>query len=233
MTLRALIVDDERLARRRMTQLLARHPDVEVAAEAHDVDSAAAALTADPTIALVFLDVQMPGGSGFELLARCARDVAVIFVTAFDEHALRAFEVNALDYLLKPVDPRHLARALSRVPASRPEVRRICLPLGVGARFVAPDEIACICAEGDYSEVCLRSGQRELVRITLRQWEQRLDPERFARVHRSAIVQRGAVVALHPARGSTYELQVEGMAEVLPVSRSQYRTVADWLGARS
>lgn len=114
MTLRALLVDDERLARVELRRLLAAHPEVEVVAEADSVATARVALAAArPDV--VFLDVQMPGGSGFELLSGDGLELAVVFVTAFDAHALRAFEVNALDYLLKPVHPERLAQAVGRL----------------------------------------------------------------------------------------------------------------------
>ncbi|MEM7154320.1 MAG: LytTR family DNA-binding domain-containing protein [Myxococcota bacterium] len=234
---RALLVDDERLARRRLAKLLGRHPEIEVAAEAEDVAGAVTELQADPSLNLVFLDIQMPGGSGFELFSRTRVQASVVFVTAFDEHALRAFEVNALDYLLKPVDPAHLQRAVARLPppgkaATRPPLDdRICLPLGTGARFVEPEDIACIRAEGDYSEVCLRSGERELVRVTMRQWEQQLSAERFSRVHRSVIVGVHAVRRLGAGAGSSYLVEVEGVNEPLPVSRSQFRAVRQRLTA--
>jgi two-component system LytT family response regulator len=114
MKLRALLVDDERLARVELRRLLAAHPEIEVVAEADSVATARTALaSAQPDV--VFLDVQMPGGSGFELLGGDGLELAVVFVTAFDAHALRAFEVNALDYLLKPVHPERLAQAVGRL----------------------------------------------------------------------------------------------------------------------
>jgi two-component system LytT family response regulator len=112
--LRALLVDDERLARSELRRLLAVHPEIEVAGEAASVAEAVEQVTAlDPDV--VFLDIQMPGASGFELLERVEPGFQVVFVTAFDAHAVRAFEVNALDYLLKPVSPERLERAVGRV----------------------------------------------------------------------------------------------------------------------
>src|SRR5262245_30399772 len=110
----ALLVDDERLARRELRRLLASHPDVTVAAEAVNVDDAIARLT-DASIDVVFLDVQMPGGNGFDVLERVDRIPLVVFTTAYDEYAVRAFEVNALDYLLKPIRPQRLAEALDKL----------------------------------------------------------------------------------------------------------------------
>src|SRR5690606_31532679 len=115
---RALIVDDERLARAVLRRELAAHPDVEVVAEADGVDAAVEILRRE-RIDLVFLDVQMPGGSGLELFDRIDTDARVIFVTAYDRYAVRAFDVHALDYLLKPVAPERLARALERAREER------------------------------------------------------------------------------------------------------------------
>src|SRR5207247_271722 len=111
---KALVADDERLARRELRRLLAAHPDVSIAGEARNVEEAVA-LLGEQHVELLFLDIQMPGGSGFDLLERLERVPLVIFTTAFDEYAIRAFEVNALDYLLKPIAPERLAVALDRV----------------------------------------------------------------------------------------------------------------------
>ena len=111
---RALIVDDERLARTRLRTLLAAHPEITIAGEA---DSAPSAVAEIDRLApdLVFLDIQMPGASGFDVLEQTERTFAVVFVTAFDEHALRAFDINAVDYLLKPVTAARLAQSIERV----------------------------------------------------------------------------------------------------------------------
>jgi len=111
--IRALVVDDERLARKDLIALLGAHDQVTVIGEADDVPSAVEAIRAlNPD--LIFLDIQMPGDSGFDLLEKMDVEAQVIFVTAYDEFAIRAFEVNALDYLLKPVNPERLAKALEK-----------------------------------------------------------------------------------------------------------------------
>jgi len=109
--MQALLVDDERLARSELRRLLAAHPDVVVAGEARNADEAEARL-GELAIDLLFLDIQMPGGTGFDLLERLERVPLVVFTTAYDEFAVRAFEVNAFDYLLKPIRPERLARTL-------------------------------------------------------------------------------------------------------------------------
>src|SRR5262245_49751431 len=113
-TLRALIVDDERLARNELSRLLAKHPEIEIAGEAANANEARKAI-ADLEPDLLFLDVEMPGESGFDLLASLDSVPFVVFTTAYDEYALRAFDVSALDYLVKPIEPQRLARSVERL----------------------------------------------------------------------------------------------------------------------
>jgi two-component system LytT family response regulator len=213
-TLRVLVVDDEELGRRGVLARLARRNDVEIAGQCANGREAIAAIRRHKPN-LVFLDVQMPGLDGFEVLRRL--DVAerphVIFVTAFDQHALRAFEVHALDYLLKPIDDRRfdaavdraaaaiasereselgrrLASLLEEMPAALPAVtnaERYAVRLKNRTVFVRHTEIDWIGAEGDY--VRLHAGTRTwLVRETLTGIERELGGRRFVRIHRSTIV---------------------------------------------
>ena len=112
--MRSLIVDDERLARQELRRLLGRYPDIEIIGEAASAQQARTAL-AEEDLDLLFLDVQMPGETGFDLVASLASPPVVVFTTAYDEHAVRAFEVSALDYLVKPIEPRRLARTVARL----------------------------------------------------------------------------------------------------------------------
>jgi two-component system, LytTR family, response regulator len=128
--MKALIVDDERLARNELRRLLRRHPEIEIVGEAANAPQARKALE-DLEPDLLFLDVQMPGETGFDLLASLDSVPLVVFTTAYDEHALRAFEVNALDYLVKPIEPRRLASTVSRLLARAAP--------GVGERLEADD----------------------------------------------------------------------------------------------
>lgn len=197
--MRALIVDDEPLARRELRRLLEAHPEIEVVGEAGDTASAARAVDAlSPD--LLFLDIQMPQRSGFDLLESLEDAPQVIFTTAYDEHTLRAFEVGALDYLLKPIAPARLAaaiaRATSRGRAPRCETIPLDRPLLVrdGERtwFVCLRDVSVIEAAGNY--VQLRFGdQRPLLLHALGALERRLDPDRFFRASRGAIVNLGFV----------------------------------------
>jgi two-component system LytT family response regulator len=215
--MRALLVDDERLACARLRKLLARHPEIEVVAEADSVDAAEAAVAAHQPDA-IFLDVEMPGGSGFELLARRRIDASVVFVTAYDQHAIAAFEANALDYLLKPVRPERLATTVARLRERRGPGERICVNDGGITRVLALDEIVLVSAERDYCELLLKNGTTLLVKLPLQRWEARLGA-RFLRIHRSHLVQLAEVVRLERSEGSSFRLFLRGRAHPVPVSR--------------
>lgn len=248
MTLRAVIVDDEAVARSRLRRLLAAHPDVTIVAEAAEGRAAVDAIVAQrPDI--VFLDIRMPELDGFEVVAELAPDEmpAIVFVTAFSDHAARAFDTNALDYLLKPYDPDRLAESLDRARdrLSRTDGRRILAaldeltreqralreavasrgdgtlptvhpaksgPSGGSARryperllvskrghgvFVATNTITYVESAGNYVRIHVGPDEHRL-RIRLSDIEQQLDPSRFARIHRTIIVNVGAVAEIQP-----------------------------------
>jgi two-component system LytT family response regulator len=223
--LSALIVDDERLARRELANLLAAHPEIAIAGEAGSVDDAAKLVRAlDPDV--VFLDIQMPKRSGFDLLD--AADVRrVVFVTAHDVHAIRAFDVNALDYLLKPVHPARLAVTVARLLGAAdaaPATTRLelgdhlFLSDGKAARFVRVSAIVCIRGAGDYAELVLEDGKPLLSSRPLKEWEARL-PAGFARVHRTAIVNLDRVDRVERASDDCFRVIVRGVVEPVPMSR--------------
>lgn len=220
MNIRALIVDDEPLARERIRTLLRKEPDVAVVAECGDGTRAVAAIEKHRPD-LVFLDVQMPGANGFDVLEAIGAShmPAVIFVTAYDKYALRAFDVHALDYLLKPFDRTRFREALSRARAqirreqvgdihrrllaflhdARPQQHRERLAVREGGRilFLRTDEIDWIETAGNYLR--LHAGkQAHLIRETMAGLEAQLDPRKFVRIHRSAIINLGRVRELQP-----------------------------------
>jgi len=219
--IRALIVDDEPLARERIRTLLRREPDFEIAGECGDGARAVAAIEKlRPD--LVFLDVQMPEAGGFDVVEAIGaeRMPAVIFVTAYDKYALRAFDVHALDYLLKPFDRARFREALDRVRAQvaraqdgeinrrllallkdvRPESRhreRLVVRDGGRILFLRADEIDWIEAAGNYLQ--LHAGRHtHMMRETMAGIEAQLDPARFVRVHRSTIVNLDRVREMQP-----------------------------------
>ena len=228
-TLRAVIVDDERLARQQLRALLAAHPEIEVVGEADGVQQAIEVIhLLQPDV--IFLDIQMPGPSGFDLVAALEIPGQIIFVTAFDEYAVRAFEVNALDYLLKPVHPDRLKQALERLaqpqlsaPAVAPSPLeyddRIFLDTGTRASFVKVSDIECIAAAGTYSEVYTADGKKILLLKSLNEWETRLPGKHFMRIHRSALVNLEYVEKVDQWFGQTYRVHLRGLAEPLTISR--------------
>lgn len=217
--IRALIVDDEPLARRGIRQLLAPYPSVLVVGECRDGYEAVRALaTLQPD--LVFLDVQMPGldGMGVIALHGAERMPITVFVTAHDEYAVRAFDAQALDYLVKPLAQDRfrltMARVLDRVRARGST--RVAVPTGHGELLLDDAEIDWIEALDDHAAIHA-GGRRYRVRQSLSAFEQHLDPARFARVHRSAIVRLDRVRELR-ASGNEAVIRLRDGTE-LPVSR--------------
>lgn len=223
-----LIVDDEHLARRRVAALLHGESDVEVVAS---VGSAAEALRVveKTEVDLIFLDVQMPQMDGFEFLRVLDMDPApaVIFVTAFDEHAIRAFDAQALDYLLKPYDEDRFRRALSRArkqlekrTVTRKTLNRMAVKLADKWLLVKADEIDWIEAEGKYARLHV-GATTYLRRDTLQQLESELDSSVFVRIHRSTIVNIDRIKEVHALFHGDFEVVLRDGAR-LTVSR-RYR----------
>jgi two-component system LytT family response regulator len=208
MPLRALIVDDEAPVRAKLRRLLEAERDVEIVGEATSGRQAVTVIRRT-TPDVVFLDVQMPGLDGFGVIEALGEEVApyIVFVTAFDEHAPRAFEVGAIDYLLKPYSPARfqavLARAVSRAsrdpasPASRsPYLRRILVEHDGRAAFLRVEQIDRVEAERNYV-VVVAGGQRFRLRATMAALEARLDPSTFLRISRSVLVRYDAIREMH------------------------------------
>jgi two-component system LytT family response regulator len=232
--LRAFIVDDEPSARDRLRDLLEKQRDVEVAGESADVPGALEAIREAPGPPdVVFLDVQMPGADGFQLIdAVGARAMpAVVFVTAHEEHALRAFDVDAVDYLLKPFDEERFGTALSPVREEL-ELRQLRrggerkkpldrLPLRSAGRvsFLRVDHVEWVDAAHNYVRIHGIDGHTHLVRGAISDLETRLDPERFVRIHRSTIVNVDRVRELELTAHGSYVAILEG-GQRLAVSRS-------------
>lgn len=224
MTIRALVVDDEPLSRERIRMLLATHPEIDVIGECSDGRAAVAAIGAQAPD-LVFLDIQMPELDGFEVLQAlgATRVPAVIFVTAYDAYAIRAFEVNAVDYLLKPVDPARFAAALDRVLRARPDevVERVLSVVesikrpryrtrfvvrdARGAFFLPVEAITWLEAADNYVRLHADDASY-LLRDTLKNIEASLDPERFVRVHRSAMVNLEKIARVEPWTRGEYAI---------------------------
>jgi len=243
--IRALIVDDEPLARECIRVLAAEDSDLEIAGECENGEQEVAAILRDrPDV--VFLDVQMPGIDGFEVLRLVGeqRLPVVVFVTAYDEYALKAFEVHALDYLLKPFDRTRFLRSLVRakealrrhrsaeIPVEieaklrallrereQPEyLERLLIRAGGSIRFLKVEEIDWIEAEGNYLR--LHAGaESHLIRETMNSIEARIDPRRFVRIHRSTIVNVDRIKEMRPWFKGDYVIVLRGGNE-LSLSRS-------------
>jgi two-component system LytT family response regulator len=224
---RTLLIDDEPSARDDLRRALRAHPHVAVTGEAGRIAEAQALLGRDD-YDLVLLDIQLRGGSGFDLVPLVRPGARIIFVTAHDQYALRAFEVNALDYLLKPVEPARLAEALRRAAAAPAEPSTAALraddvvqvKTGPGAaRFVRVADIVLVTSSDNYSDVRLASGEHFLVRQTLASWEARLPAAQFMRVHRQAIVSLERVEGFTHADEETTLLRLAGVPEPVRARR--------------
>jgi two-component system LytT family response regulator len=247
--IRAYIVDDERLAVQRLTRLLEETGRVSIAGSTTDSAHALAFLRAGE-VDVVFLDVQMPGLTGFELLEQLDRDVPVIFTTAYDRYALDAFSVNSIDYLLKPIDPERLNRALDKLERfagqPRPDVRELARAL---ARELAPsrklERIASRVGERttllDASRIthffakdkltfAAANGREHAIDHTIADLEAQLDTRRFVRIHRATIVNVAFVLEIYPGvDGLVVRLKDEGKTE-LSVARDRVRGLKQRLG---
>jgi two-component system, LytTR family, response regulator len=237
--MRAIIVDDEPLARSNISMLLRKDSEMEIVGECGSGMEAVAQIRAMKPD-LLFLDVQMPECDGFDLVELLATDLppSVIFVTAYDQYALRAFETGALDYLLKPFDnsrfERALGRAKERVYATRDQprtIQRIAIKNAGQVSFVDISEIAWVEAADYYS--CLHVGTRShLLRRSMSELEQDLNPELFCRIHRSTIVNLSQVRGLKLDAAGEYEVCMEGGAR-LRLSRRYRKELQSRLGIRA
>jgi two-component system LytT family response regulator len=186
--MKALIVDDERIARQELRRLLDAHPEIEICGEARSGEEALALI---PKLApdLVFLDIQMPGMTGFDVLDRLDDVPQVIFATAYDEYAIKAFEVSALDYLLKPIDPVRLAAALQKVRprVAPPRLEQVFVRDGERCWIVRVADVFLLESEGNYTRLYFGK-ERPLIPRSLVVIEERLDPAVFFRAGRKHIV---------------------------------------------
>ena len=227
--MRALVVDDEPLARRELRRLLGAIHGVDIVGESGNIDEARESIEQlAPDV--VFLDIQMPGGTGFDLLAQLDRAPRVVFTTAYDQYAVKAFEVNALDYLLKPIEPERLAATLRKLQASpaSPGAVAAGAPLeqlfirdGPRCWFVPLREVSLFTAEGNYVRL-LWGKERPLLGRSLAALEQKLDPRRFFRASRSQIVNLDFIGGVELGEGGRLHVQLREGPEV-EVSRRQAR----------
>lgn len=233
--IRAIIIDDERLARNELKKLLTEHPEVEIVAEAANaVEGLEKIEQYNPD--LIFLDIQMPGKTGFELLEELDRAPEVIFTTAYDDYAIKAFEVNALDYLLKPVEQGRLADALQKMQGSSErkspsvlnelgnrnllsENDQVFVKDGERCWFVRLNEIRLFESIGNYARVYF-AGNKPLILKSLNALEERLDERLFFRANRKHIVNLRMIEKIEPYFNGGLLLELKG-GEKIEVSRRQ------------
>ena len=250
--IKVLVADDEPLARERLSGLLTQEPDIEVVGQARDGEEAVTAIH-DDSPDLVFLDVQMPQMSGFDVIEAVGTDKMplVIFVTAYDQHALKAFQVRALDYLLKPFDRERFKDALSRarkqlerdengdlgrrllalvkdLRRDQPKSDRLVVKSGGRLFFLRTDEIDWVEAAGNYVRLHVGPGSH-LLRETMNAIEGRLDPEKFFRIHRSRIVNMERIQELQPWLNGEYAVLLRTGTR-LTLSRGYREKLQDRLG---
>lgn len=237
--MKALIIDDERLAREELKELLEAHPEISVVGEAANVDEAIVAI-GEHRPDLIFLDVQMPGATGFDLLERLEPPIPkVVFTTAFAEHAVEAFNVNALDYLMKPIDPERLADSVDRltgaVESGEAGADSIDGPLGPtdevfvrdGERcwFVEVSHLRLLESEGNYTRIVFEN-ERPLLLRSLNTLESRLDPKVFFRANRSQIINLRWIEKIEPWFSGSLRVTLKG-GEVVELSRRKAKLFRD------
>lgn len=244
----AFIVDDERLAVQRLTRLLGATGRVDVVGSATDPEEAVALLGAHP-VDVLFLDIEMPGLTGFQLLERLESQPTVIFTTAYDQHALKAFEVTSVDYLLKPIEPERLARALDKLEkmkkpsdmralakqlaaelAPQRRLERIASRVGERTTILEVSRVSHFMSK-DKLTFAVVNGKDHVVDYTLAELEQQLDARRFARIHRATIVNVPMIHELFPDvdGGVLVRLKDEARTE-LSVARDRVRDLKQRLG---
>jgi two-component system LytT family response regulator len=218
--MRAILVDDERIARQELRRLLAAHPEVEIAGEAANGEEALSLIgKLEPDV--LFLDIQMPGMTGFDLLDRLHDVPEVIFTTAYDQHALQAFDANALDYLLKPIVPARLAAALRKLRGRRDRSRleRVFLRDGERCWIVKIEEIDLLEAEGNYTRVFFRR-EKPLIPGALAAFEDRFGEGTFFRASRRHLINLNSIEAAELGPAGNLVVRIRGGQEV-ELSRRQ------------
>jgi len=246
--IKTVIVDDEELARKVLLEFLATHGEIEIVAECANGFEAVKAVT-ELTPDLIFLDIQMPKLNGFEVLELIGTDRAIVFVTAFDEYALRAFEIHAVDYLLKPFAAERFETALQRVKqrlggklpvptelatSARPPAQyleRLVVKDGTRVYVIPVSKLDFAEAQDDYVALSTE-GKKHLKQQTISSLETALDPQRFLRIHRSYIVNLERVTKIEPYSKDNYVVVLGGGPQ-LPVSRSGYARLRAFLDQKS
>ena len=227
--LKAIIVDDERLARVNLKKLLEPHHEIEIAGEASSCEGAVELINLYKP-QLIFLDIQLSGETGFDLLELIDNSIKIVFVTAYDEFAIRAFEVNAIDYLLKPVNPERLKVSIERIMNSEKRQKSeaksyeytdsIYVRLNnYASRFIKISSITFIEPVGNYSKIVTIEGKHCLVLKTLKQWQEELPDNNFVRIHRSSIINIEHLDHIEKKSNTCHRAYLKNISQPLEVSR--------------
>jgi len=226
--LRTIIVDDEKYARNDLKELLTDFPLVEVVGEAKNINDAIS-LISQHNPDLIFLDIQFPGENGFDLFNKIETSAKIIFVTAFNEYAIRAFEVNACDYLLKPVHPARLKKSIDRLQYNKNEIKPlnstfnnedlIYIQLNYKYYFVRMGSIICIKAFDHFTEIITNTGLKGLTNKCLYEWEECLPKDSFLKIHRSTIINKHLVERIDRGQNYSFLVKMKCIDYGIPISR--------------
>lgn len=239
-SLRTIIVDDSRTLRAELKILLNDYPEIEIVGEASNIGEAVV-LIEEKQPDVIFLDIRLKTENGFDLLERTDVTAKIIFITAYDKYALRAFEVNAIDYLLKPIRKDRLSVAISRLLPDEVQENKtqkrvnyddvLYLMINRSLKFIKVVSLQCIIAEGKYSYIYYGDGKKDLVSKTLLEWENLLPDKYFVRIHRSTIVNFEYVKKVKKCQNNTHEVYIGDMEKPFIMSRryaAKLRSVLSW-----
>jgi two-component system, LytTR family, response regulator len=231
---KALIVDDEPLARQEIKRMLQAHSHIDVRGEAGSLPEAVEAIEKlSPDI--LFLDIDLGTHTGFDLLEKVPRNFRIIFITAFDEYAIRAFKVNALDYLLKPIHPDRLSESVNRLGSPFHHEKennlkpfdKILVSKQTYSRFVTVSAISYIEAFGDYTRIHTRDGFTGTLHHTIKRWMERLPERTFVQCHRSYIVNTDRIMRLDKKGKESFLITLDQPAVFIPASRGYSRKIVE------
>ena len=231
-TWRAIIIDDEPLARQELKRLLSNYDFINIIDDAGSVSEAKDKINYhNPD--LIFLDIDLGSQSGFNLLEYFELSFHVIFVTAYDEYALRAFEVNALDYLQKPVHPERLKESLKRLGSQYNEepntqlrpFDKLLLRQHKSSKFISVDSITYIEAQGDYTRVCIKENVKGIMHNTMKKWVELLPEKIFYQLHRSYIVNINHIEELVKGANNKYEAHLKFCNKTVPISKNYSKII--------
>jgi len=231
---RAIIVDDEKYARADLRELLSEYPNIEVVAEAKNIKTAAEFIELfDPD--LIFLDIQFTGESGFDLFEKANVRANVVFVTAYDEYALRAFEVNACDYLLKPINPERLALTIKRLTEKAEPFKSntkayefddsVYIQLNNRYHFIRLDTIVTITAAEHFTEVFTSNGIKGLSKKHLYEWSDCLPKNLFVQVHRSVIINVEFIENIQRGAYYSHHIKMKGVNGLVSISKKYLKQI--------